>query len=402
MKKKSIVVTSAMAALLLGLSWMAWTRESDASSDSERRKLAQFPELSLETVMDGSFMEQFEDYTLDQFPFRDAFRRLKTTTVLDVWRQKDYNDIYVADGYASKMIYPLNVQMLDHAASKFAFIQEKYLQDAGNVWFSIVPDKNYFLAEEHGYLALDYEELVRYMREKTGSMEYIDLTGYLQLEDYYRTDTHWRQENLVDVADALLEAMAAGREPGTSEADAGLADAAADEKAEESANAAGDDASLGAAAGDRYELQKVDLPFYGVYYGQASLPMEPDELHYLTNNVLEQCIVTHYDTGKPVPMAMYDMEKAAGRDPYEMFLSGSRAMIIIENPQAGTDQELIIFRDSFGSSLIPLLAEDYAKITILDIRYVNSAVLDQFVEFSDQDVLFLYSTLLLNDSLALK
>ena len=34
-----------------------------------------------------------------------------------------------------------------------------------------------------------------------------------------------------------------------------------------------------------------------------------------------------------------------------------------------TDRELVIFRDSFASSLAPLLMEQYAKITLVDIRY---------------------------------
>ena len=152
------------------------------------------------------------------------------------------------------------------------------------------------------------------------------------------------------------------------------------------------------------EYQKIEseTPFYGVYYGQAALPMEPDTLNYLTNEMLEDCKVFTYETGKPVEIPMYDMEKAAGKDPYEMFLSGTRPILTIENPHVDNDEELIVFRDSFGSSLVPLLAKAYEKITILDIRYVNSSMLGQFVEFGDQDVLFLYSTMLLNSSLALK
>ena len=366
MKKKSVVVTSVMAAVLFGCSVLAWTKETDAFSDSERRELAKFPKFSVETMMDGSFMEDFESYTLDQFPFRDLFRKLKARIVFDVWGQKDNNDIYIADGYASKMEYPLSKPMLDHAANRFEYLYETYLQDAEDIHFAIVPDKNYFLAEQNGYLSLDYEELISYMNEKTDYMTPIDLTGQLKLEDYYYTDTHWRQEKLTDLADYLLEAMGA-------------------ESAEQ-----------------EYQKIESETPFYGVYYGQAALPMEPDTLNYLTNEMLEDCKVFTYETGKPVEIPMYDMEKAAGKDPYEMFLSGTRPILTIENPHVDNGEELIVFRDSFGSSLVPLLAKAYEKITILDIRYVNSSMLGQFVEFDDQDVLFLYSTMLLNSSLALK
>ena len=58
----------------------------------------------------------------------------------------------------------------------------------------------------------------------------------------------------------------------------------------------------------------------------------------------------------------------------------------------------MIFRDSFGSSLAPLLIEGYEKITLVDIRYMHSNLLPNYIEFTDQDVLFLYSTMVLNSS----
>ena len=75
---------------------------------------------------------------------------------------------------------------------------------------------------------------------------------------------------------------------------------------------------------------------------------------------------------------------------------------MIENPNAGSEKELIVFRDSFGSSIVPLLIDEYSKITVIDTRYVQSKVLESLVEFHGQDTLFLYSTLILNNSTALR
>ena len=77
-------------------------------------------------------------------------------------------------------------------------------------------------------------------------------------------------------------------------------------------------------------------------------------------------------------------------------------MLTVENPAAGNHRELIVFRDSFGSSLAPLLVPGYSKVTLLDIRYLPTDFLSQAVEFRDQDVLFLYSTQVLNQSAMLK
>ena len=84
-----------------------------------------------------------------------------------------------------------------------------------------------------------------------------------------------------------------------------------------------------------------------------------------------------------------------------MFLSGSDALLTIENPNAATEKELVVFRDSFGSSLAPLLATGYAKITLVDLRYLQSDLLGNFIDFENQDVLFLYSTLVLNNTVTM-
>ena len=52
--------------------------------------------------------------------------------------------------------------------------------------------------------------------------------------------------------------------------------------------------------------------------------------------------------------------------------------------------------------MVPLLAQDYETITLVDIRYMNAAVLGNFMDFHGQDVLFLYSTLVLNNSETIK
>lgn len=49
-----------------------------------------------------------------------------------------------------------------------------------------------------------------------------------------------------------------------------------------------------------------------------------------------------------------------------------------------------------------LLAEDYAKITLVDIRYLPVERIGNYIDFKDQNVLFLYSTSVLNHSETLK
>lgn len=79
--------------------WAA-VKPADALSTSERRPLAQMPELSASSYLSGKFMSGYEDYATDQFPLREQFRTLKALMGLYVFGQKDNNGVYLADGSA--------------------------------------------------------------------------------------------------------------------------------------------------------------------------------------------------------------------------------------------------------------------------------------------------------------
>lgn len=332
-------------------------------SQSERRKLADFPKITLQTIKSGKFMKDYDKYTLDQFPGRDLMRRVKAQTSDKVFMKKDNNDIYVHDDYIAAMEYPLNRDSIRYAGKKFQYIYDRYLGGDHKVFLAVIPDKNYFMAEESGHLSIDVDEVKDTLYEAFPQAKYVDIADLLQREDYYRTDTHWRQEKIADVAQRL-----AGR--------------------------------MGVSIPDAYREVNVIDDFYGVYYGQAALPVSPEKLVYLTNDQIEGMEMTDRQnnrTGK-----VYNMEKAEGKDPYEIFLSGPLSLVEIENKNPDKNKNLIIFRDSFGSSIAPLLAQGYEKTVLVDIRYLQSAYLENLVDFENADVLFLYSTLVLNNSSTLK
>lgn len=365
-KKIRNIGAAALVVLWAGLTLTAWLAPAKDMSVSERRPLAQFPEVSADTVLSGRFMTDFEKYTLDQFPARDTFRTAKSLFHTYGLGQEDNNGIYIADGYAAKQEYPLNVQSVDHAIARFQFVYEKYLKETGSkVYAAVIPDKGYYLAQDSGHLAMDYRRLFARLQEKMPWAQHIDLTGCLTKESYYFTDTHWRQEKLMGAAGALCQAM-----------------------------------GMPAPKAEDFTKTEISKPFYGVYYGQAALPMKPETMYILENARLKNCRVFDFETESY--KAVYDLEKLDGKDLYEIYLSGSKSLLQIENPDAATDRELILFRDSFGSAIAPLLVSEYKTVTLVDIRYLSSAQLDRYLEFHGQDVLFLYSSLVLNNANTIK
>ena len=366
MKHKNIITTVIFALMISAISALCLFKPHTIYSESERRFLAEKPVFSLDSVASGEFMSEFEDYAADQFPARDKLRSLKAMFAEYILNKKDNNGLFTADGHISKIEYPANPHMTSHAKERFDYLYKTYMQDKNvNVYLSVVPDKNYFLAQKNAYPSINYEEFISSFKHEMNYMKYIDILPMLTLDDYYKTDSHWRQEKIQDIAWHIAE-------------------------------------SMGADAKSLYTVNTLDYPFEGVYMGQSALPSKPDTIKYLTNDILSECKVSYFDSGKAVTGDMYNMEKAYGKDPYEIFLSGTSALIEIDNPNAKTDKELVLFRDSFGSSLAPLLVPGYSKITVVDIRYLQSSFLGNFIKFDNQDVLFLYSTTLLNNSMGMR
>ena len=368
MKKiKSIAIIAVTLVMLFGLAIWALAAPDEDVSKAERRKLAQAPELTAESVFSGEYMSDLETYFLDQFPLRDSWRTLKAVMRFDVFRQLENNGVYLAGDQVCKLEYPLKEDQVIYGANKINELVDTIL-DGMDVYYAVVPDKNYYAAPAYGMPHMDYDRMLELLAEQVDSrVQYVDLFGLLPLDDYYRTDPHWRQDHILPVAQTLTDAMGLGVDLTTP------------------------------AGGFR---PKTLEPFYGVYFGQSALNVEPDTLTYLTSDATDAATMTGVEFEGTWPV--YTTDKFTGMDGYDVFAGGAQAILTIESPNAQTDKELIIFRDSYGSSIAPLFLEGYSKVTLIDLRYVATSLLEQFVEFDDQDVLFLYSTSLLNSAMLLK
>ena len=360
--KVSAAVLAVYLALFFLLCTLRWLAPADWSL-SERRPLAQLPEhISPQSVLEtgeGSLIGQIEDFVTDQFPLREGFRALKAHFAIHLLRLPENNGLVLAKGHIARLEGAFSRDHIAYSTGRLRYVYEKYLADtAGARLLCIVPDKNYILGRDYGYPMPDYASLERQVAAALPEFTPVAVSDLLTLDDYYRTDTHWRQERITDIAARLRKALAA---PPLHPSD--------------------------------YRMHTAD-DFRGVYYLQSALYPAPDTLHWLQSEVLDGCTVYDAETGKRG--VIYDFEQLHTPDPYAFFLSGTRALLRIDNPAGEDGRELVIFRDSFGSSLAPLLVDGYARVWLVDIRYLHPDVLGEKVDFSHCDVLLLYSSTVLS------
>ncbi len=363
-KIRNIISVSFFFTFIVALGLTCFLREPVDILVSERRKAAKFPEFSIEAVMDKSFFDGLEDYMTDQFPLRDVFRGIKAQIQLKLLGQKDNNGIYLADGHISELHSKLNEESVKKAAEKLNSIYSQYLEGKNTkCYYSVIPDKNYFLAEKNGYPSLDYDRLNEVYTSGVKNMKYIDIYSTLDIDDYFTTDSHWKQESINETVQKLGSEM-------------------------------------GFAVRNDYSIKKL-ADFKGVYSPRLAMGNMSDEIYALSSPSTENSTVFNLETNKTT-LGVYDMAKLNGNDKYDVFLSGAAAFLEINNPTVTKKRELVVFRDSFGSSLVPLMLEGYSKITVVDLRYISSQILGEYVDFENCDVLFIYNTQIINQSSLLK
>jgi hypothetical protein len=356
-KARSIAVAAVFAIVIGGFFVLARILTPPTFLESERRVPAKFPALSFDTIASAGFMDKFDAYAADNFPLREGLRTLRAGFVFGVYLQTDKDGLYM-DAHGAGGFKPIAPDSVEQIARKIATVSDSL--DGLNVYYAFIPDKSIYSDK---YLpGFDADMTKRLLSDTLGADGYtfINLVDALNADSYYMTDLHWDQIALGGVLDALGSGM-------------------------------GFDADLGG-----YSEESAGV-FEGVYVGQLALPIGMDELRFLSNPSITASRLNER-TSEMAPTPVYDWDELSGIDPYSFFLSGAQPLIVLENGDSRSDKELYLFRDSFSSSLAPLLASAYSKVTLIDLRYMDMRTLARYVDFKPgSDALFLYSTLVLGN-----
>ena len=316
---KNKVVVILFGLIIYGFFFLNLVAPDKKSSVSERRKLEQFPKVSLKAIVSGDFFKKFDSYSMDQFYQREKFRKLKIKT--DMLVLGNYNNMQIDNDYIYEALYPLNENSVNNLVGKINNIIDLYIDDTNKVYYSLIPDKGYYI---NNSLKLDYTKLVSLYKSVKGN--YIDLFNILSLDDYYKSDTHWKEENLLKVGKELARKM---------------------------------DFSLD----DNITFKDI-ASFNGVYGSRLVLDKDLDK--------------------------------------YDIYLNGTSGLLKIDNLLENNGKRLIIFRDSYTSSLAPLLISGYKEIVLVDTRYISPKILNNYINFKDADILFLYGAIMANNSYTIR
>ena len=376
------------------------------SSAVEMRNLTEFPQITVESFLNGSFFTDVSLWYADTYPLRepmvaadhaiDGLFGVNTGTgmvggnveadeipvedeekdfspvvppaeppneraVAEDIQENIMSGVYVTDG-AGYSIYYFSQNAADTYISAMNKAAER-LDGVADVYSIMAPANSITLSDDEA-LAVggsDQQQALDYLSTRYDTrVKAVDLVDIIKEHRdeylYFHTDHHWTQLGAYYAYVAFCQKK--GIQPKS------LEDWRSVNLGEFQGTYTDTVQSMGYVADDEVE---------------AYVPASTNEMTYWTANDEE------------IEGAVID-ESAVDWDPsfkYSAFISGDQPLTIIENPKLDDGSSCLVVKDSYGCAFVPCLVDDYQTVHVIDFRETDKNICDYAIENNIQDVIFM-------------
>ncbi|MGL4521047.1 MAG: DHHW family protein [Bacilli bacterium] len=351
---KILAIAFASSLVIGGVSLVFLPKHS--FSKFENRNLASFPELTKDSVIDGSFTSEFETYIQDHFPVRNAW--ISSKTKLDLVREKTFvQGVHVTD--QDIMLENLSApdkEDLERSVRLLTSFRERI----SGVPFKVVytPNKNVQLVDQYpsyidyGWLAENKKQMVDTLESK--NVDVIDLSGAGFFDEtlYFKTDHHWNgrgaQKGFALLSDALGHPF---KQP---------------------TQVALDGEFMGSLNRKLFGLKDESEQLSVPRYDNKNIKIETDYGPQTWDEVF------------------FTKPKANERWTYENMYMDNLAMLKSVNKNAPIKEKIIVIKDSFVHAMMPHFVQQYEEVVMVDSRWYRMQFFGDLVDSEKPDsVLFI-------------
>lgn len=351
-------VTAVYCVIILVLAAWFLVSPKKEFSENENRFLAKTPALSAKSVLNGDYTESVNDWLCDHFPMRDFFVGFRSAVEIGTGR-REINGVYVAqdDYLIEACAQPAGTERIGNTFRKF---YDKLDTEQVDVRLMLIPTAVTVHAEKLPACAPagNQMETAREIYAKSG-IPAIDCSGYLMEgaadgQLYYYTDHHWTTFGAYQGYLAYCEAK-------------------------------------GLAPSGEFTARTVTEEFAGTLYSKVNDYGHKKDTIVLYANPDDRLKVTYTDTGE-VSDSLYNLDYLDKKDKYSLFLNNIHTLVEIENETTGSDDVLMLIKDSYANSMLPFLAHHYRRIYVFDTRYYKEGPSNFLAKHPEvTDVLLLYN-----------
>lgn len=351
MKKNPILYVFTI--ILLSFTILDVLGEHREFSKVENRKLSEKPKFTLEKFFQGGYTKDFESYVNDQFLLRDRWISLKSISEYALGKIENNNVICGDENYLFDKIKTYDKDIFDKNLDAL----NKFINESSMSISTILVPNSYEVYDNYlpfGANLLNQKELINKIYSSNLKDRNIDLiklfNEYKNEYIYYKTDHHWTTYGAYLAYSKYMKSI--GESPIILE---------------------------------KFKKNEVE-DFYGTYFSKAK-----------KFNAKED-ILTYYDFGN-LSMeiqgekfnSIYDYKKLDTRDKYSIFIRGNNGLTIIKNENLKNNKKLIVFKDSFGNSLVPFLSNNFEEIHIVDLRSFPFKVSEYLENRNFDECIVIYS-----------
>ena len=362
-RKINITVTALFLVFIFGFGAAFWIRPDASDSPEENRPLQTFPDVSLDSWLDGQVSSQLITYYSDQFPLRNGWVGLHALGELGLGRGES-NGVLIGEGGQ------LAVRRFDAYLSRTERLEDTDHYSSAHVdkGLAAVVSLNQSLKEQNVPLCVllaprtidvtvsdfsypthisDGLDATIQAAMQAGGVNSVELMDtFRDLHEageyvYYRTDHHWTTQGAYTAYCAVMESWGMG-----------------DEILPES------------------DFTVREIPdFYGTTHSRAGLffiPADTLEIWEAADGSDSRYTIFERsgEEAKTVIESGFISESyLSEKDKYGAFLDGTHRMLFIIDQEAAARGEsrprLLLARDSFANSMVPFLARHF------DICMVN-------------------------------
>ena len=329
-------------------------------SETEKRYLAELPELTWENLISGKWGSDMETYMADHIPGRNFFVGLNAVNNLITGRQITSDIRLLEDGRLVEAPIQWNEIQVNRNLTAINAFAEAVEQD---VTLMLIPSAGWAVyGERRSFLDLfsqeDYTDdtMIRDIYDRVSpEIGTFDASPLLagRNDCYFRTDHHWNSRGAYRVYAGLMESM-----------------------------------SRDYPAAESFRVETA-AGFRGSTYSRSalwSIPAEDLELWHSGSRL------TVENTDEPgLHKGVFYPERLEEADMYTVYLDGNHSVVRIHNPAQAGKGRLLVIRDSYANLLGTFLAESYEEVILVDLRYYKNPISELAAAEGCDEILITYS-----------
>lgn len=346
--------------------------KNNTSAYYENRALAEWPEVTVEGILDGSLAQDLETWYSDHAPGRATLLKLDTFLSMDVLHRPVVNDIVTTQDVLVPFLdyseytpaaYEATVGAMSEPFSKL----NRYIEEnGGSFYFVGFPEQRIYFEEEfpdylnnHEHEAEAADTIFRQALEDEGIAfldmgEVYDDLGH-PADFYSAVDHHYNYYGAYAAYRAIMDALSA------------------------------DGWELPVLTEEDFTFRELPNPYIGSR-NRKLYNLWPNEDRAVIAEVKDPVAYTRYDNGEPSDKPLYVLPAADDLPTtYNLYMGGDFGETILETNRPELP-DVLVFGDSFTNALETLLYNSFDEMRSLDLRHYTEKTLRDYIADYQPDI----------------